>query len=449
VKGGTRHRLAAAALIGELRRLRRILFGITTACCLVSSANSQDRVFVVVAPLGSAGPSALVAFDIDAQGLLTQRESYPSGGDGYAGDSDQELALDPSGRFLFAPNNGSSSVSVFSIRPDGTLSSVSGSPFGTGAGPMAVAVNPNGGQVYVTQWHDATIGVFSLDSLGRMSPTQVLTSPFPRELCVDSLGRCLYVADMDLGLRAYDLHSPGGQLYEISGSPFSGYAVSRPFYARISPDSKRAFLLDLDMGFAAYNLAADGTAAFAGLLTLDFPGPLQIMPASDFAYVAFTFEKLIRGYDVAGNGVPTELPGSPFPAELSIKALASSPDGARLYAVTRANAHLQMFAVAANGSLTNLGATLHVDDPANRVPTGIVYWANTRPRLAIVPDGSGGYVIRFSGIPGSSYLLQRAPTVAGPWITSAPQTAPASGVVEFHDLFPPSGQAFYRTVHRE
>jgi hypothetical protein len=66
--------------------------------------------------------------------------------------------------------------------------------------------------------------------------------------------------------------------------------------------------------------------------------------------------------------------------------------------------------------------------------------------LAIVPDGSGGYFIRFSGVPGSVYRLQRATRLDGPWFGSAPQTAPTSGLVEFWDLFPPPSQAFYRTV---
>jgi hypothetical protein len=68
------------------------------------------------------------------------------------------------------------------------------------------------------------------------------------------------------------------------------------------------------------------------------------------------------------------------------------------------------------------------------------------PLLSIEPDGFGGYLIDFSGVPGSAYQLQRATKLAGPWTTSAPQTAPASGAVEFWDLFPPPGQGFYRSV---
>jgi hypothetical protein len=68
------------------------------------------------------------------------------------------------------------------------------------------------------------------------------------------------------------------------------------------------------------------------------------------------------------------------------------------------------------------------------------------PILAIEPDGFGGYFLRFEGVPGSAYRLQRAPGLSGPWATSGPQTAPASAQLEFWDVFPPPDQAFYRTV---
>jgi len=68
------------------------------------------------------------------------------------------------------------------------------------------------------------------------------------------------------------------------------------------------------------------------------------------------------------------------------------------------------------------------------------------PVLAIVPDGFGGYFLRFSAVPGSGYRLQRAPVLSGPWATSSPQTAPASGFLEFWDVFPLPGQGFYRSV---
>ena len=66
--------------------------------------------------------------------------------------------------------------------------------------------------------------------------------------------------------------------------------------------------------------------------------------------------------------------------------------------------------------------------------------------LAIEPDGFGGFLINFNGVPGSAYRLQRAQSLKGPWATSSPQTAPASGHLGFWDIFPPPGQGFYRSV---
>ena len=68
------------------------------------------------------------------------------------------------------------------------------------------------------------------------------------------------------------------------------------------------------------------------------------------------------------------------------------------------------------------------------------------PFLTVKPD-DGGYILRFSGVPGSDYRLQRAASVTGPWSDLATNTAPASGLIEYHETTPPPGKSFYRSVH--
>ncbi|MBI3852492.1 MAG: FG-GAP repeat protein [Verrucomicrobia bacterium] len=68
------------------------------------------------------------------------------------------------------------------------------------------------------------------------------------------------------------------------------------------------------------------------------------------------------------------------------------------------------------------------------------------PRLALVPDGSSGYFLRFTGAPDITYRLQRAPSVTGPWSAIATNTTPASGLIEYHETAPLPGAAFYRTA---
>jgi hypothetical protein len=73
-----------------------------------------------------------------------------------------------------------------------------------------------------------------------------------------------------------------------------------------------------------------------------------------------------------------------------------------------------------------------------------VVYRETLPPLAIerVPTGIR---LRFTGVPGSSYTIERALAVTGPWTTLNTQPAPASGLLEYLDANPAPGSAFFRT----
>ena len=112
------------------------------------------------------------------------------------------------------------------------------------------------------------------------------------------------------------------------------------------------------------------------------------------------------------------------------------------------------------GSADGTGSAARFDQPWGVATdaAGNVYVADTYnntirkgirlAQLSIVSDGSGGYFIRAQGSPNFTCQLQRAPGLSGPWSTNAPQTAAASGLIEFHDPTPPPGQGFYRTFQQ-
>jgi 6-phosphogluconolactonase (cycloisomerase 2 family) len=82
-----------------------------------------------------------------------------------AGRNPLSIAVDPSGKFVYAGNWDSSDVSAYTIDADtGALRTVSGSPFVAGAGPSAVAVDPAGKYVYVTNYWSDDISGFSYSS---------------------------------------------------------------------------------------------------------------------------------------------------------------------------------------------------------------------------------------------------------------------------------------------
>ena len=99
----------------------------------------------------------------------------------------------------------------------------------------------------------------------------------------------------------------------------------------------------------------------------------------------------------------------------------------------------QSVATGVNGNQSDNGGT-------NRGAAYTFAGVGLGPRLALAPDGSGGYLMGFNGAPEITYRLQRAPSVTGPWSDLATNTAPASGRIEYHETTPPPGAAFYRTA---
>ena len=104
-------------------------------------------------------PGTLLAYSIDATtGALTQIGSVP------AGDTPFGMAVDPSGRFLYAANRNSNNVSAYSIDPrTGALTPVPGQPFAAGSVPNSVTVDRTGRFAYSANQADNTITVFTID----------------------------------------------------------------------------------------------------------------------------------------------------------------------------------------------------------------------------------------------------------------------------------------------
>ena len=76
---------------------------------------------------------------------------------------------------------------------------------------------------------------------------------------------------------------------------------------------------------------------------------------------------------------------------------------------------------------------------------GIVVYRENLPPVSIALV-STDIRLRFTGVAGGSYTLERAPAVTGPWSTLANPTAPLDGLIEYHETNPPPGGAFYRMV---
>jgi 6-phosphogluconolactonase len=118
--------------------------------------------------------NVLLGFSIQSGGALA-----PIAGSPFAtGAAPLGIGIDPEGAFLFVANSGSNTVSAYLIdSTSGALGQVSGSPFPTGgAGPSAVAVDTTTSFVYVTDQASHDIAAFSIASNGTLKT--ITGSPF-------------------------------------------------------------------------------------------------------------------------------------------------------------------------------------------------------------------------------------------------------------------------------
>src|SRR5208282_2066338 len=137
-------------------------------------------------------------------------------------------------RFVFVTNGDSDTVSAYTVDPaTGLLAAVPGSPFATGNGPVAVAIDGTGSYAYVVNQEDATISAYAIDrtsgALTAFSGSPYPTGPSPTGVAVvvypaDALGPAasfLFVTNGSSGTVSSYSIGANGQLTAAPGSPFA------------------------------------------------------------------------------------------------------------------------------------------------------------------------------------------------------------------------------------
>ncbi|MGA8314160.1 MAG: lactonase family protein [Terriglobales bacterium] len=127
--------------------------------------------------------STVVSYSYDAaRGELHELKTISTLPEKFAGNSDAaEVAVHPSGKFLYASNRGHDSIAVFSIDPvKGALTRVEFVPT-KGKTPRNFAIDPTGSWLFVANQASDDVVVFRIDGkTGHLTPTgQVLSVASP------------------------------------------------------------------------------------------------------------------------------------------------------------------------------------------------------------------------------------------------------------------------------
>jgi 6-phosphogluconolactonase (cycloisomerase 2 family) len=187
-------------------------------------------------------PETRFLYVLDSNGVLGYAINLGTGaltpiaGSPFPGSSALHAIVDPTGKFLYASNNGDSmgTISAYVIdSTTGALTPIAGSPFATEAnfpGPSGFAFGSGGKFLYVgmagTANANNVVTGFAVDATtGAL--TQIGGSPFttgkdPGQIATDSKGKLLFTANaQDNTVSAFTIDGTSGALTPAAGSPFS------------------------------------------------------------------------------------------------------------------------------------------------------------------------------------------------------------------------------------
>jgi 6-phosphogluconolactonase len=191
-------------------------------------------------------------------------------------------------------------VFAFAANSDGTLSAVAGSPFtvaakgsnGAGVQPSAIASDPAGKYVYVTDFLGADQG--------------------------------------QTGARnVYGYSIANGVLSQLDGSPFEG--GNQPSSLVVDPTGGYAYVANsLDNTITAYTIGGGALSTFGSFAVSTQPAAVLVDPSTGhFVYAAGYLGSSVSGYQLIPGGTPTLVPTqrTPYTSNAQPTAMAAIPHG--------------------------------------------------------------------------------------------------------------------------
>lgn len=247
------------------------------------------------------------------------------------------VGVESTGHFLYVLNQGNatantSSISVFSIdTARGILTPIAGSPFAVPASPQYMVVSQASPVLYVVAGSPSTISVFSI--AGNGSLTAVPTSNFAgpaganiTSIAVDSKGQFMYATDLGNGnVITLSIAAGTSVLTPVAGSPFTAgtgpnaVAVdgTGTFVYVSNKGSNDVSAFKSTAGVLAQVTGSPFTTEGTGTIATTAPGFLTVDGANTFLLVSNTATEGIASFVINPDGTLGSVTNSPFGQVLS------------------------------------------------------------------------------------------------------------------------------------
>ncbi len=245
--------------------------------------------------------------------------------------------------FLYVANHDDNNVSVIDTSTD----TVVGTPITVGAGPIAIAMLPNGTKAYVS--NELSNNVSVIDTADRTVTATIGVGVHPRGIAVTPDGTKAYVADNG---------SNEVSVIDTATDTVSGTisVAGGPLAVAISPDGDTAYVVDV----GANNVSVINTATDTVSTTISVgntPSDVVFTPNGAKAYVTNFGAGTVSVIDTATNTVT----GSPITVGTSPNGLDILPNGSKVYVANAASNSVSVI----NTSTDTVSTTITTNIGAN------------------------------------------------------------------------------------
>jgi 6-phosphogluconolactonase (cycloisomerase 2 family) len=227
--------------------------GLTSPNCLITGSTGTTNngytnsfVYVVDAETAAAEPTVLGFVENPSNGSLTQITGTNSLNGWNAGVSPSAIAIDPTGKYVYVTDKAQNEIFGYQIAgtTTGALTGLDGSPYATGQYPLSITIEPRGKYVYVANYNSQTVSSYSLNlqngSLGATAGSNFSTTAGPTCVTVEpALGLYLYTSNyLDANISGGKLSPNTGALSAVSNLYFS--SVTQPICLVAVPNGAHA-----------------------------------------------------------------------------------------------------------------------------------------------------------------------------------------------------------------
>lgn len=338
-----------------------------TATVTVSAAAVARFAYV------SSFPDDKIAiFSVDnSTGLLTPSTTVSLA----PGSNPSFLGMHPSGKFLYSLNQGSNTISIFTVNTTtGALTSTGSAA--TSAGPFYMVFSPSGNFAYVTCDAASAVLAFSVNTTtGALTP--VSGSPYAinggqvRGIAITPDNKYLYVSDRDAtptAITGFTINAATGALTKMA-APFSGDFIGTltidklgKFLYAGSPDDNNVSGYSINATTGALTFVADYPSGTASTSTWLFD------PTGTYLYGGSTSDNKVFGFKQNANGSLTAITGMPVGAAVFPNGGGIHPNGKYAYVVSTISDTSLMPGVL---TIYNINATTGAFSLLNSTPAGV------------------------------------------------------------------------------